>query len=369
MRICNRYPLILALLLLSVVTSVRAQPLNDGYLFDQGIAFTERSPRAPEALDKMKSILGQWDVEVTTYTPDAEPHVAAGMAEITYMIRGYAYMSRIHVPAYNGSSELNVLQFLNFSPTHQAWVLGEANSYTEHIALYDGELKANKLSLATAIRKGGTPALTHIRIDYTMNAPDAFTVTRSEKSSRATTWTKTEKQVFTRREPSDDFMQTRSDEGKPGKNRPPESRQFDFLIGQWQANHKMNIGGQNIQFPANATAVYVMNGHAILEHGWYDVDPSLPDAATSIIRLYNRAMRRWESLYLTNRGNSQLFFGGRQEGNQVVLHNFEANTTDAVISRYVFHDIGSDTYSWYGENSTDRGQSFNTFWEISFTKK
>ena len=134
MRTCNSYPLILALLLACCAVPVTAQPVNDGYLFDQGVAYTERSPRAPEALDKMKGILGQWDVQITTFAPDAEPRISEGMAEVTYMIRGYAYMSRIHVPGYDGAHELNLMQFLNFSPSHNAWVLGEANSYTEHIA-------------------------------------------------------------------------------------------------------------------------------------------------------------------------------------------------------------------------------------------
>ncbi len=369
MRICNCYPLFLALLLFAIMQPAAAQPTHDGHLFDQGFAYTERSPRAPEALDNMKGILGQWDVVFTTNVTDEEPRTTQGMAEITYMNRGYAYMSRIHVPAHSENEELNLLQFLNFSPSNQTWVLGEANSYTEHIAMYNGSMRGKKLILTTAIRKGGTPTLTYLSVEYVMLSEDAFSVTRKQRINDGQDWTITEKQVFSRRTSSPDFMQTRSDGGKANPNRPPESSQFDFLIGEWQSMHKMNLRGQEIQFPAHATAVYAMNGHAILEHSWYDVDPSLPDAATSIIRLYNRSMRRWESLYLENRGNNQLFFGGRQEGDNIVLHNFEANTADATIPRYVFHDISDDAYAWYGKNSTDRGQTYNTFWEIAFSRK
>ena len=117
------------------------------------------------------------------------------------------------------------------------------------------------------------------------------------------------------------------------------------------------------------TAVYALNGHAILEHNWYDVDPNVPDAATTIVRIYNRAMRRWESLYLDNRGHSQLFFGGAKDGDKVILHNFEANTTSPLIPRYVFHDIAKDSYAWYAENSTDRGKTFNQTWGITFARK
>ena len=112
--------------------------------------------------------------------------------------------------------------------------------------------------------------------------------------------------------------------GSAAPDLPEEARQFDFLLGEWDAYQDITLPtGQNYKFPSTTTAVRAMNGHAILEFNWYDTDPSLADAATSIIRIYNRAMRRWESLYVTNRFNGQLFFGGVKEGDELILTLFE----------------------------------------------
>lgn len=329
----------------------------------------ERSPRAPAEIDEIKSILGQWDVEVTLHPTDSTMHKAEGRAEISYMNRGYAYMSRLHIPSYDpAGNEANLIQFLNFTPTNQTWVMGEANSYTESISMYNGDRKGKKLVLSTATRKNGGPDLTHIRVTYGFASNDSFSITRSTSKNAGSSWTQELKMVFSRRTPSDNFMATHNGAGKPSPERPEETAQFDFLLGVWQSSHKINLNGQWIQFPANATAVYALNGHGILEYNWYDVDPSHPDAATTIVRLYNRSMRRWESLYLDNRGNSPLFFGGQKDGDEIVLHNFEATTADPIIPRYVFHSIADDSYAWYATNSNDRGKTFNEMWNITFTR-
>jgi hypothetical protein len=126
--------------------------------------------------------------------------------------------------------------------------------------------------------------------------------------------------------------------------------------------------GQRAQWPANATAVYALNGSAVLEFNWFDLDPNLPDAATTILRLYNRGMRRWENLYMTNRSQSVLLFGSVQEGDEIVLHSFEAGAS-GTMSRWVFHGIEKDAYQWYGASSTDRGENWNTTWTIDFARK
>lgn len=362
--------LLWALTALSNAQPVEGDPSKDGHLYDQGRSMTEISPRAPKALDKMNAILGQWDVEVTTYPTDSTSHSTEGMAEISLMNRGHAYMSRIHIPGYDeAGNEANIIHFLNFNPTNSTWVLGEANSYTESISMYNGDFKRKKLVLSTVVREGGGTLLTWYQVDYTLNSDSKFTYTVQTSQDKGETWTPRSTHVYKRRSASAGFMQPGEGYGTPAANRPKESKQFDFLLGEWNASHNINFNNQWIQFPANATAVYALNGHAILEHNWYDVDPNVPDAATTIVRIYNRAMRRWESLYLDNRGHSQLFFGGAKEDDTIILHNFEANTTSPLIPRYVFHDIATDSYAWYAENSTDRGQTFNETWKITFARK
>lgn len=370
MIINKAYPIFLALFFTSFSIPLSAQPTQDGQLFDQGRTMTEKSPRAHEALDKMKGILGQWDVAITTYPTDSTTFNGKGMADIAYMNRGYAYMNRVHVPAIDeAENEANFIYFLNFSPANATWVLGEANSFSESVSMYNGAFKGKELHLSTAVRRSGSALLTMFRVEIAFSSKNKFSITTRTSTDNGDTWHHKMKQVYSRREASPDFMISQEGMGEPSPMRPAETEQFDFLIGTWNASHNINFNGQWVQFPANATAVHAMNGHAILEHNWYDVDPSLPDAATTIVRLYNRSMRRWESLYLDNRGNTPLFFGGQKEGDDIVLHNFESDTSNPSIPKYIFHDIAEDTYAWYAESSVDRGKTFNKTWNITFARK
>ncbi len=326
---------------------------------------TDPSPRAHPALEQAKGMLGVWDVEITRFPTDTTSFTSTGVAEVSFMNRGYAYMTRIHVPAFDeAGQEANMMQFLSFSPGNNLWVMGEANSYTESISMYDGVFEDGRLTLKTAVRHRGGALLTYYRMEYRFNSADQFEHTTRISTDHGDTWRVASTRVFSRRPEDQPYVAGQDFVGMPAPERPVETSQFDFLIGSWKSSHELNINGQWVKFPVNASAVYALNGHAILEHNWYDVDPNLPDAATTIIRQYNRAMRRWESLYLDNRGNTPLFFGGQKEGNEIILHLFEARTTDPVIPRYVFHDIKEDSYAWYALQSTDRGQSFNKTWVI-----
>lgn len=157
--------------------------------------------------------------------------------------------------------------------------------------------------------------------------------------------------------------------GSPTPDRVPEAAAFDFLIGEWDTSHDMTFpNGQRAQWAANGTGVYALNGAAVMEFNWFDVDPNLPDAATTILRLYNRGIRRWENLYVPNRSHTVLYFGGVQERDAIVLHPFEAGASGS-MSRWVFHGIEKDAYHWYGEISTDRGETWAKTWLIDAERK
>ncbi|MEL6614707.1 MAG: hypothetical protein AAFQ43_03165 [Bacteroidota bacterium] len=355
----------LALVLLAA--PVLAQEARDGHLFDQGRAMADRSERADAELDRMKGLLGAWDVTVTTHPTDSTTHTAEGQAEIAYMNRGYAYQERRHVPGYSASGEADhAMSFLVYAPSTGTWGLGEGRSSTETVEIYTGAPEASGLALHTATRRLGGMALTHVRTTYALASGDGFTVTVEEKASGD--WRTVERRVYSRRTEAPDLLATAEHHGSAAAGLPPEAREFDFLIGTWDAAHRLNLGGNWVQFPTTTTAVFALGGHAVLEHSWFDLDPSLPDASTTILRLYNRAERRWESLYMANRGNTLLKFGSDWEGDRMVLHTFEARRTDP-ISRFVFHSIEPDAYAWFAESSTDGGATFAETWTIDVTRR
>lgn len=347
----------------------QAQQSNNGQLYDQGALMATRSPNADSRLDAMTDYLGQWNVTITRFLPDGSQHTSSGQAKVTFMNRGYAYMEQLHIDDVDGNNtEAFQMSFLSFNPANAIWALGEASSFTESIYLYDGDFKNGTLILTTSIRHGGGLTRTMYRMTYQFDDPKNLEVQLETSTDAGSSWSPALKKIYTR---SNSSVQLMADDGigEPAKALPTAARQFDFLLGEWNATHKILLGDRWVTFPVNATAVHALGGHGILEHSWYDVDPSLPDAATTILRIYNRATRQWESLYLANRGNALLHFGGKMEEDEMVLHLFDIDRASASIPRFVFHDIKKDRYAWYAESSTDHGRTFNKTWTIELTRK
>lgn len=362
-----------ALLLLvgGVNEAVWGQPTRNGKRFDPGLTMTEGSSYAAPEQAAMAYVLGQWDVTYTIYPTDTTQHTASGWSRISYLNRGHGFMEELHVPDFDGAGhELNTIGFLARNTISNQWNYGEVNSFTEGVTLYDGAIDGDHLTLRNAIRRGGSVQLTMYRLTFEKQERDTFTQLLETSADYGATWKPSLKKTYAKRTASDAFMASADTYGTPAPGLPEEAREFDFLIGSYSAQQQLTFpNGQQVNFPSQTTAVYALNGHGILEFGWYDVDTNLPDAATSIVRIYNRAMRRWESLYITNRGSTLLFFGGDKEGDRIILHNFEADAASPSIPRYVFHSIEENSYKWFSEQSTDRGESFQTTWTIDMARQ
>jgi hypothetical protein len=364
----QQHVLLFTLAIFLLCSAARAQPVRDGTLFDAGTTMSERNTRAPAALDSLAYHVGAWDVRLTTHPTDSTTHTASCQARITYANRGFAYMERLHCADFDGQGhELNTLSFLTFNAPQASWRYGIANSFRERIAVYEGSFEDSTLVLRTAGHPGGSGPVVHKRLTVEKQGTDQFTLRAMTSSDGGETWTPVFARTYTRRADAVDFMATgqQGTYGIPAPDAPDAARQFDFLIGTWTADQELQVSPERtVQFTSTATAVHALNGYGILEHNWADTDPNFPDAAFSVIRIYNRAMRRWESLYMHNRTNSPLFFGGRKEGDDVVLHYFEIDTGAPNFSYFIFHDIQPDRYSWRADTSTDHGATFSTTWTI-----
>lgn len=368
MKIAAAVRSLLALALaLSLAAPVSAEYRN-GSRFDPGRQMTARAAGAPAELDRVAGLIGQWDVAIVRPGPEGEAARFTGVAEVTFMNRGHALMESFYSEDFDGH-ELAALHFLGFNPASGRWFLAGADSWDQHAWVADGAFDGDALVFSDAARVGGGVTLTEFRIRLEQSSPDAARLTVESSTDRGNTFSTVEERSYSRREPSPDFMKPASRHGEPAPDRFPEAAAFDFLIGEWTSAHDMTFpNGQQVQWQANNTAVYALNGAAILEFNWFDVDPNLPDAATTILRLYNRAMRRWETLYLPNRGHSVLYFGGVEEGDEIVLHPFETGASRP-MSRWVFHGIEQDAYHWYGATSSDRGKTWAKTWVIDFERK
>ena len=207
------------------------------------------------------------------------------------------------------------------------------------------------------------------RLKITPDEAGNVMITHEISNNRDKQWLEVTSLSLTKRERSDNFMPVRDDFGIGDPDRIQEAKQFDFLVGEYSADHTfINPQGEKSEFKdTTATAVYICNGTAIMEFLW-DYTNAKPDSAISVMRAYNQAQRRWESLFMSNGSNGQLHFGGVKEGDRIILHPFEVNATGQ-MSMWVFHDIREGAYDWFGQNSNDRGKTWQQNWIIHITSR
>lgn len=408
-------PGLFAALLLAAIPPMIASPahaddatsneaaIRDGKLFDPGVTRTEPAESAPEQLKHLAHLVGDWTVQMELFQPGPEGVTVTnseGRARVTFMNRGHALMerTRVETPDMTGDGtgegqghRMSTIAFWNVD-AQGVWTVGEGNSWTESIRLLsggpegalefdlpteDGSVGAKtRLVVHDALRPGGGPLLLLFRRTYESEGTDHFTMTQDLSQDLGETWSPSLVRRYARHRPEGgdslfdpDFFPIRADIGQPALGRAEEAAQFDFLLGEFDAKHWQSTPQGEREWQSVGTAVHVLDGHAILEFDSFDLDPSLPDAATSILRVYNRAMRRWESLFLPNRTHRPLYFGGVREGDEIVLHLFGANTGPGSVFRWIFYDMEKDSYLWKGLRSSDRGESFQPTWTIEFSRR
>jgi hypothetical protein len=351
----------------AVDVSAGTARLRDGKRFDPAAAMTERAAGAPEQIDRLKWMLGQWAVEYSVFEQDTT-RTGTGRADVTYMNRGHNMIERFHCPDLDGT-ERNTISFIVYNENLETWGVGVADGWRESVAVYSGGFDGDDLVLRNALRRKGGLTLTEYRVTYHREHDDAFTVTVMA-SADPPSWKKLAVRRYTRLSEDDGLFTSATGYGEPAPGLPEEARRFDFLIGEHAMSHQMTFpDGRQASWTAAGTGVYMMNGRCVMEFSWYDVDPNLPDAATTIVRLWNRQMRRWECMYTTNRFNGILYFGGVEEGDRIVLHRFDADAADTPISYWTFHDWNDDGYGWYANTSNDRGKTWKKTWIIEATRK
>ncbi len=363
--------LIVCVPVLLVVDVGAAQQPRNGKLYDPGIAMAAPAVAVAAETSRLSFLIGDWDVDMTTFPTDSTTAVRNCVTTVSYMNRGHGIMERMHCASNgNNEEEIEVVRLYAYSAGAGKWTAGIADGHAESISVFDGGFEDADLVLRNAIRIGGSVNVTYFRVTIAGGGDDPPRYFMEVSTDHGATWRLSQKMSYRKRAEPAPALTVANGFGAPAEDLPEEARQFDFLIGEWSASHEMAFpNGQTAQWQSNATAVYALGGRAVMEFSWFDTDPNLPDAATTIIRLYNRAMRRWESLYVTNRFNAMLFFGGAQDDDRIVLHPFEVNAAAPSISRWVFFDMTEASYDWSASVSRDRGGSYTTTWKIRATRK
>lgn len=133
--------------------------------------------------------------------------------------------------------------------------------------------------------------------------------------------------------------------GRLNPNAPPETKQFDFIIGEFDCNDRIfnPQDGKWYDMKVMRRAAYILNGHAIQDQNW------LPIFNTSNMRMFDTKEKKWKVTYFKMPTYQTGIWTGEKTGDEIVLKQ----GTDEKGSRLTFFDIKADEYSWKAESLTD----------------
>lgn len=160
----------------------------------------------------------------------------------------------------------------------------------------------------------------------------------------------------------------------------PVYRQFDFWIGEWDANWRpREEDGLDHVAEGRHTHQYVMpvlDGRAIMELAMpRDLDPETAQGRGFSIRYFNEGAGRWVmAQHWPGPQNDGVAFldqlTGEDHFGRIQVYGTDLQRTSAdgapQIRRYTFSDIREDAFRWDGANTVDRGNTWFTWMAVDF---
>jgi len=144
---------------------------------------------------------------------------------------------------------------------------------------------------------------------------------------------------------------------------PPQSQQFEFLIGDWTvaATRYTEDGSTLLQYKATWSAKYLNEGRMIVDD--FKAYAPTGQAASSYVtlRTYSEANRRWEmaGLAALQPAVNAQWFGEWKNGEMLVSATGKDPAGNVVRTKIRFFHIAKDSFEWESQVSRDDGKTWS----------
>jgi hypothetical protein len=147
------------------------------------------------------------------------------------------------------------------------------------------------------------------------------------------------------------------------KGATPESRQFDFLIGEWDvaATRYKEDGSVLFQYPATWSAQSLNDGRMIVDD-FKARGPSGHGISSFVtLRTYSEVTQRWEMAGLAAlQPAAAVEWHGRWHDGEMLLDAAGKHPEGKVVRTKIrFFNIQQDRFDWESQVSLDEGKSWN----------
>lgn len=145
----------------------------------------------------------------------------------------------------------------------------------------------------------------------------------------------------------------------------PESRQFDFWIGEWE------VFGKNGRKAGDSKISLILDSCIILEE-WTSagVMQGLRYAGKSF-NSWNASLKQWQQTWVDNTGNTTAYTKGTFENNKIIFYTdpFPFSKDTIATRRLTFFDLGKDKVRQFSEITKDNGGSWMPEYDLEYRRK
>jgi hypothetical protein len=139
----------------------------------------------------------------------------------------------------------------------------------------------------------------------------------------------------------------------------PESRQFDFWIGEWRVE---NQKGEK----AGDSAIQLILSDCVVLENW----TSVRGMSGKSFNVWNPYMKKWQQSWVADTGDVQDFRDGEfKDGVMRFISDAWTRDGKPMLRRLSFHHLGPDRVRQHSERSLDGGKTWATEYDFNYIRK
>lgn len=141
----------------------------------------------------------------------------------------------------------------------------------------------------------------------------------------------------------------------PCKSR-PESRQFDFWIGEWLPKNAQGV-------TVGTSSIQLILGECVIFENW-----NTPISSGKSFSNFNTSDNKWHQTWVDDKGTLAYFKGGIVDG-KMVLDSERIVSGKKTLTRMTFSKLENGDVRQHGESSADEGKTWTTTFDFHYVRK
>ena len=136
----------------------------------------------------------------------------------------------------------------------------------------------------------------------------------------------------------------------------PESRQFDFWVGEWLPKNAQGL-------TVGTSSIQLILGSCVIFENW-----NTPVSGGKSFSNFSTADGKWHQTWVDDKGTLAYYTGGLVDG-KMVLDSERVVNGKKTIARMTFSKLENGDVRQHGENSSDDGKTWTTSFDFTYVRK